>query len=264
MLISVDGNIVDKKNANIFIFDKAFLFGYSVEETIRTYNKKVFRLQDHLARLYVSAEIINLKPKWTFKKTYKTLIDFLALTKCNNLELKIILTKKQLFITAKKIKENPNEFYTKGIRLISFLGKRNIPRAKMLSDSFLYISKQYALNSNAYEALIVDPKQFYIRECSYANIFWVKHGEVYTTNKDILFGITRDTVIELINNEFKCNFKGIILKNLLSVDEIFITQTKSGILPVIEVDGHKISNGKVGPITKNIIKKFNNLVNIEN
>jgi branched-chain amino acid aminotransferase len=257
MIISINGKIISEKEAMIPVTSEAFLFGYAVFETIRTYNKKVFRLDDHLARLYLSADIINLEPKWTFKKTYEEVVKTLdKSTKWAEAKIRIILTKKDLLILVEKMQEKPDEMYKKGVKLVSFHGKRNLPHAKTLSDSFSYVAKQYAMSVNAYEAVLVDPKT-YVRECSYANIFWVNGGEVYTTNKEILFGITRETVVELAE---ECHFEGIKYKTLLNADEIFITQTTSGILPVSEVDGRKIGDGKPGPVTKDLMKKFNKLV----
>ena len=256
MVVSINGKIVDGKKAGIPVTSEAFLFGYAVFETIRTYNKKVFRLDDHLGRLYVSADVIGLKPKWSFKQTYKAVADILGKSKNKEEKIRVILTKTDLIIMMEKLQEKPAAFYDKGVKLVSYLGKRNIPRAKVLADCFLYLARQYALSCGAYDAILVDPKKYYVRECSYANIFWVDGGELYTTNKDILFGITRDTIAEFTG----CNFKGIKLKSLINADEVFITQTTSGILPVVEIDGHKIGAGKPGSVTKKLMKEFDKLV----
>ena len=257
MVISINGKIVDEKKAFIPVTSEAFLYGFAVFETIRTYNKKVFRLNDHLARLYVSADIIGIKPKWEFKATYEAVVKALeAASRWKEAKIKIILSKEELIIIVEKLKEKPKEMYTDGIKCVSFHGKRNLPHAKKLADLFSYVAKQYAESCGAYESILVDEKT-YVRECSYANIFWVNGGELYSTNKEILFGITRETVAELAD---KCNFEGIKFKSLLNADEIFITQTTSGILPVTQVNGQKIGNGKPGPLTKSLMKKFEKLV----
>lgn len=259
-MISINGNITDERHACVPVMSDAFLFGYAVFETIRTYNNKIFRLDDHLARLFVSADVIGLKSKWSFKKTYQSVVDLLAQKKHKNAKIRVILSKKHLILMIEALKEKPDVYYKKGVKLVSFLGKRNTPRAKVLADSFTYLAKQHALDCGAYEALLVDPKKYYIRECAYANIFWVNDGKLYATNKNILFGITRDTVIELSKIDYPCNFEGIKIKTLLHADEIFITQTTSGILPVVEIDGHKIGNGKPGVMTKKVMKDFSKLV----
>jgi len=260
MLISVNGKITDDKKAKMPITSDAFLYGFAVFETVRTYNGKVFRLDDHLARLYVSADVLGLKSVWTFKKAYKAVIDILSKSHHKNVKARVILTKKNLIITVEKLQEKPDSYYKKGVKLVSFLGKRNIPRAKVLADSFCYLAKRHAKECGAYEALLVDPKKYYIRECAYANVFWVNNGELYATNKNILFGITRDTVIELAKKNIPIHFEGTKLKSLMNADEIFITQTTSGIIPVFELDGHKIGTGRPGPVTKKLMKAFSRLV----
>ena len=256
MIISINGKITDEKKANIPVTSNAFLFGYAVFETIRTYKRKVFRLNDHLGRLYVSADIIGVNPKWTLDKTHKEIAKALAKSKWKEAKIRIILTDDDLIIMIEQLKEKKPSMYKKGVGLVSFHGKRNVPHAKKLASAFCYLAKQHALKCGAYESLLVDPTS-YVRECAYANIFWVKNGILYSTNKEILFGITRETVIELAGD---CNFKGILYKSLIDVDEVFITQTTSGILPVIEIDGHKIGKGKPGPVTKSLMKKFSKLV----
>lgn len=257
MIISINGKITDEDKAYVSVNSEAFLFGYAVFETIRTYNKKVFRLDDHLARLYVSADIIGFKPVWDFKETYDVVVKTLEKSKrWKDARIKVILSKEDLIVMIEKLKEKPKEMYKDGVKCVSFHGKRNMPHAKKLSDVFSYVAKQYAESCGAYESILVDEKT-YVRECAYANIFWVNGGELYSTNKEILFGITRETVAELAGN---CNFEGVKFKSLMHADEIFITQTTSGILPVTEVNGQKIGNGKPGPITKKLMKKLEKLV----
>ena len=256
MIVSINGKITDEKHACIPVMSDAFLYGFSVFETIRTYNHKVFRLNDHLARLYVSADIIGMKSDWNFKKTYQAVAEALEKSDFKEAKIRVILTRKDLVITVEKHTPKPVAYYKNGISLVTFLGKRNTPRAKILSDTFCYLAKQHAKRCGAVEALLVDSKS-YVRECAYSNIFWVNDGKLFTTNKDVLYGITRDTVIELSK---KCHFDGIKYKTLLRADEIFITQTSGGILPVAEIDGHKIGNGKPGPVTRMLMEGFDELV----
>lgn len=256
MIISINGKIVDEKQACMPVTSEVFLFGYAVFETMRTYNKKVFRTDDHLVRLYMSADIIGLKPKWIFKKTYAEIERVLDKSKWKEARIRAILTKKELIVMVEELKEKPEIMYKKGVKLVSFHGKRNIPYAKKLADTFCYLAKQHASDCGVYESLLIDRKT-YVRECAYANIFWVNDGKLHTTDKEILFGITRETVIELAD---ECIFEEIKYKSLLNADEVFITQTTSGILPAVEIDGHRIGTGQPGSVTKNFMKKIQQLV----
>lgn len=257
VLVSINGEVVGPDKAKISVTSDAFLFGYAVFETIRTYNHKIFRVNDHLGRLYMSAEVMGFKPKWVFKKAYAELVKVLAKVTWKEAKIRIILTKDDLIITVEQLKEKSKSMYEKGVKVVSFHGKRNIPHAKRLSDVFCFLAKQHAENCGAYESMLVDPKT-YVRECAYANIFWVKNSKISTTNKDILFGMTRETVIELTDNDVI--FEGVKYKDILDSDEIFITQTTSGILPVVEIDGQRIGSGKPGPVTKKLMGKFKKLV----
>lgn len=257
MIISINGKIVPEKKVHISVTDKAFLFGFAVFETMRTYNKKIFRIKNHLKRLYESAKILNLKPKWSREETQKAVLNTVKKSKYKEDRMRVIISSGQLIIMIEELIEKPINFYKKGIRLVSYPGRRSIPRAKVFGDPFCYLANQYAHKNKAYDSILIDPNRLYIRECSYANIFWVKNGKLFTTDKNILRGITRDTAIEL-SDGFK--LADIKLKLLLKADEVFITQTSSGILPVVAIDGHKIGNGRPGIITKKLMKEFHVLV----
>jgi len=257
MVFSINGKIIDAKHACLPVMSEALLYGFSVFETIRTYNHKVFRLNDHLARLYVSADVVGMKPKWTLPKTYAAVVEVLKRNPYKEAKIRVILSPKELIVIISRHIAKPPTYYKNGISLVTYLGKRNTPRAKLLSDTFCYLAKRHAKKCGAEEALLVDPKSF-VRECAYSNIFWVDGGVLHTTNKDVLYGITRDTVIELTKG--LCRFSFIKYKSLLQVDEIFITQTSGGIIPVVEIDGHKIGTGKPGPVTLKTMAAFNELV----
>lgn len=252
MIISLNGKITDGRTARISVESEAFLNGFAALETLRTYRKKPFRLEDHLARLYVSADVMGLASKWEFKRAQEEVLRVLEKSAWSETRVRVILGREELIIMAEKLIEKPEEMYKEGVKIVSYQGKRNAPHAKRVADTFCHMAKQHALSCSAYEALLVDPKT-YVRECAYANVFWVDGNELYTTNKEILFGITRETVLELAG---ECHFEGIKYKSLLNADEVFITQTTSGILPVVQIDGQKIGNGKPGPLTKKLMKKF--------
>lgn len=261
MIISINGKIVPEAQAKIPVTSEALLFGRAVFETIRTYNHKVFRLVDHIGRLFVSAEIMQIKSKWNAKKAYEAIIRAISKSPHKVSKIRVILTRNNLIVMVEQLKEKPKRMYESGVKLVSYPGKRNNPRAKNLSDAFAYLAKRHAKECGAYEALLVEPEKTYIRECAYANVFWVSGGELYTTNKDILFGITRETVIGLAKElRTPCHFEGIKYKSLLSADEVFITQTTSGILSVVEIDGRKIGSGRPGFFTKKLMKAFDKLV----
>ena len=238
----------------------------AVLETIRTYHQKPFRLDDHLARLFISADVIGLTSPWNAelakREVEKVLNGFLA-ENTGESKIRIILSEKDLAVTAEPLEEKPTEMYNDGVNLVTYVGSRENPHIKHPDDALSRLAKDYATAHGAYESLLVDAKGN-VRECAYANVFWVNGGELYTTSKGILLGITRQTVMELANGSSAvldgCHFSEISLPDLLNAEEIFITQTTSGILPASEIDDHKIGGGKPGPITRTLMKEFNKKV----
>jgi len=255
MIVNLNGKIIDEKRAHLSVCSDAFLRGFAVFETLRTYRKQLFRAEDHLGRLYISADVIGLNPKWKLAKVAEELAKTVVRTRSRESRVRVVLTATDLIVYVEPIKEKPDTFYRKGVKLVSYAGKRNTPRAKVIGDSFCFLANRHAQNSGAYESILVDPST-YVRECAYANIFWVNGGKLFTTNKEILFGITRETVIELADS---CIFKGIKYSGLLRADEVFITQTSSGILPVSTIDGHTVGTGRPGPVTRQLMRKFKKL-----
>lgn len=256
MIISINGKILDKKEVSLFIKNETFLSITGALETMRTYHKHIFRLQDHLQRLYVSDSFMNITPLWTLKKTEQEIIQVLQQSPWQEVRIRIIITENQVIIMMEELVEKPQIIYKKGVKLVSFLGKRTFPKVKQTGDTFCAVSKKYATEHDAYESLFVDGEEN-ITECTYSNIFWIINEQIYTTDKNILFGITRQTVLDIVE---EYHYSTITYEKLLEADEVFITQTTSGILPVVQIDDRKIGNGIVGNRTKQIMKDFDRLV----
>lgn len=249
MIISINGRILDKKEKSFFSITGAL-------ETMRTYHKHIFRLQAHLQRLYDSASLMCISPFWTAEKTEQEIVHILQQTPWKEVRIRVVLREKQVIVMMEELVKKSQIMYEKGVKLISFLGKRTLPEVKKVGDSFCLDSKQYAEEHTAYESLFIDDKGN-ITECTYSNIFWIIRGQMYTTDKNILFGITRKTVIDILD---ECNYAAITYEKLLEADEVFITQTTSGILPVVQIDDKNIGKGIVGKRTKQIMKDFDRLV----
>lgn len=248
----MNGGKISSRKALIPLTSEAFLFGRAVFETMRTYRKILFRVEDHLKRLENSAKIIGLKLRWPVKKIKKHLEELICKVKWPESKIRIILTSTDLILMIEELQEKENSMYEKGVELVLYYGQRSLPEAKNLANIISYVAKEHAKQKKAYEAILIDD-QGYVKECAYANIFWVRNGKLFTSDKGILKGITRQTIIELSDH---CRFKEIKYKDLLSADEVFITQSSSGILPVVRIENSKIGNGKPGPIGKELMRKF--------
>jgi len=258
MFISFNQKIIDAKDAFLSIDHRSFLNGFAVFETVRTYHQKPFRLNDHLDRLFRSAELIGLVTPWLVDQVNSSIQDLLFASEFKTEKrFRIILADRDLIIMMMDLEEKSQSFYEDGVSLSIYSGVRSVPKAKVLGDVICFLANQHAQAEKAYDSVLVNPYVQKVTECSYANLFCVKDGKLFTTDKDILDGITRQTVLELADD---CEFKAIGLEELLNTDEVFITQTSSGILPVVEIEGKKIGVLQVGVVTKDLMKKFDGLV----
>lgn len=284
LVVYLDGKFVPKNEAKISVWDHGFLYGDGVFEGIRCYNGRVFRLEQHLNRLYDSAKSIHLnipiskdemreKVLETFKTngfhdSYCRLVisrgpgDLgLDPRKCNKATVVILVDKIQLY---------PEELYQKGMKLIIASTRKNIPEAlnpKIKSLNYLnnILAKIEANLAGAGEAVMVN-QQGYVAECSADNLFIVKDGVLITPPVFVgaLEGITRNVVIELaLANGIP--FKEVLFgsHDLFTADECFLTGTGAELIAAVEINGRILSDGKPGPITIKLLKEFRELIKHE-
>lgn len=282
--IYLNGEYFPGKEAKISVFDHGFLYGDGVFEGIRAYEGKVFKLKEHLVRLFNSAKGINLKIPLSREELQKKVLETLRKNKLENAYVRLVVSRgegdlgldprkcpnPQVIIIADKISIYPEELYEKGLEVIIASTRRNIPSAldvKIKSLNYLnnILAKLEANLGKTPEAIMLN-QDGYVAECTGDNIFIVKKGELITPPNwmEILKGITRDVVIDLANIE------GIPVREVLftpfslyNSDECFLTGTAAEIIPVTKIDGRIIGEDKVGKITRLLIKKFRQLTRTE-
>lgn len=280
MLVYLSGKLVEKEKAVISIFDHGLLYGDGVFEGIRSYNCLVFRLKEHIDRLYRSAEAIELKIPMTKADIQKALIDTLKANKLKNAYIRLVVTRgpgdlgldprkcksPTVFIITDKISLYPKEFYEKGLEIITSATRRNLvlalnPKIKSLNYLNNILAKIDAIKSGTEEAIMLT-HDGYVAECTGDNIFIVKEGQLRTppVNVGVLEGITRDAVIG-IAKEKGISFSETMLKmdDLYASDEVFLTGTAAEIIPVAIIDKRKINGGRPGKITIRLMKEFKEL-----
>ena len=280
-LIYLNGKLVPKEEAKVSVYDHGLLYGDGVFEGIRVYNGRVFNINDHVARLYDSAKVINLViplSQEEMKEAIKKAVDAndivdpyirLVVTrgvgnlgldprKCSNPEIIIIVDKIQLY---------PEELYKKGLDTIIVPTIRNHyealnPRVKSLNYLNNIMAKIECTNVNKDEAIMLN-KDGYVAECTGDNIFIVKNNELYTPpmSAGILVGITRNEVIKLAQK------KGLVVKeqeltryDLYTADECFLTGTAAQIISVVTIDGRTVSTGKPGKLTLGLLQDYRDLI----
>lgn len=283
MKIFIDNVFYKKEEAKISVFDHGFLYGDGVFEGIRVYNQRVFKLEEHIDRLYDSAKAILL----TIPVDKKTMIEYVLRT-CqeNNLYdkgyIRLIVSrgvgdlgldpnkcsKPSIIIIAASLSLYPEEFYQTGLKIITAPTRRNLseavnPNIKSLNYLNNILAKIEATNSGAEEAVMLNQEGF-VAECTGDNIFIIKNKKLITPSPSmgILNGITRNTVMELAESAgLVAEEKMLTRYDLYTAEECFLTGTGAELIPVIEIDKRMIGNGKPGKKTLEMIQLFRNYAN---
>ena len=283
LLVYMNGEYIPESQAKISVFDHGFLYGDGVFEGIRAYNGRVFRLKEHIDRLYDSAKAINLEIPISKSEFIEIILETLRRNKLRDAYIRPIVTRGvgDLGLDPKKC-DNPSiivitrpwgklygDLYEKGLKAIT-VGVRRVsfdalpPNIKSMNYLNNILAKIEANAKGGDEAIFLD-RNGYVSEGSGDNIFIVKN-EVVMTPPTInnLRGITREAVIELIHN-LKIKFKemNLGLYDLYTADEVFVTGTAAEIAPIVLIDGRKIGDGKPGKITKLLMKEFRKLTETE-
>lgn len=281
MKVYINGKFYDKENAKISVFDHGLLYGDGVFEGIRSYNRMVFKLKEHIDRLYESAHSIMLNIPLKKEEMIKAVV---ATLKENNLKdayIRLVVSRGEgdlgldprkckgnatIIIITDKIVLYPEKFYRDGLSIITVPTVRNLPEAlnpqiKSLNYLNNILAKIEATNCGYDEAIMLDSLG-YVAECTGDNIFIVKGGHLYTPPQCMgtLRGITRDSILEIAKKDKISVHEHVISRHEVFIsDECFLTGTAAEIIPVVKVDGRVIGKGKPGELTLGLMKKFREL-----
>ena len=280
MKIWLDGKLVDQTEAKISVFDHGVLYGDGVFEGIRFYNGRIFRLEEHVRRLFDSARAIILDVPWTIEEVCRYTCETVAANGLTDGYIRLVVTrgagelglnpylcpKASMFIIASSIQLYPREHYEKGLSIITCATRRPAPAALMPQVKSLnylnnVMAKVEAIQANALEALMLN-EQGYVAECTGDNLFIVKDGELHTPliSDGALDGITRDVIIELAQKlGIKVVERSMTRYDIFIADECFLTGTAAEVTPVVELDRRKIGTAKPGPVTRKLLDAFHDL-----
>ncbi|MFH1406608.1 MAG: branched-chain-amino-acid transaminase [Candidatus Omnitrophota bacterium] len=279
-LIYLNGKFVESKEAKISVFDHGLLYGDGVFEGIRSYNGLVFKLEEHIERLYESAHAIMLKIPLSRAELTKAVLKTLRVNKIKDAYIRLVVTRgigdlgldprkckmPTIFIIADKIALYAEDLYKKGMEIITAPTPRSLPESlnpqiKSLNYLNNILAKIEALHCG-YEEAIMLSYQGYVAECTGDNIFIVKDSVLLTPPAYVgtLKGITRCAVMKLAK-KVKMQAKEELLTrhDLYNADECFLTGTAAEIMPVVKIDARAIGDGKPGKITARLLKEFRNL-----
>jgi branched-chain amino acid aminotransferase len=275
--IYIDGKFYAEANAKISVFDHGLLYGDGIFEGIRFYNGRVFRLEEHLHRLWDSARSICLEIPMTMQDMTEAVLETIRQNHLRDGYIRLLVTRgignlglnpaqcksPSVIIIAATIALYHEDFYRKGLTIVTCATRRSNPAAlnpavKSLNYLNNVMARIEANLAGADEALMLNDAGN-VAECTADNVFVVKHGQIVTppVTAGALRGITRSVVFEIAAElGVKVRETDITRHDVFVADECFLTGTAAEIVPVVKADGRSIGNGKPGPITTRIIARF--------
>ena len=282
MLIYIDGEFLPKAEAKVSVFDHGLLYGDGVFEGIRSYNGRVFKLDEHLERLYDSAKSIMLEIPISIDTMKETVLETLRRNHLREAYIRLIITrgvgdlgldpdkcpKPSIIIIADKIVLYPQKFYEDGLEIVTASVRRNYaeainPRIKSLNYLNNILAKIEGKQAGAEEVLMLNAEG-YVVECSGDNIFWIKNGTLVTppVHMGILEGVTRNSVIDIAREAgIRLEERVFTRHDLYIADECFLTGTAAEVIPVVKIDRRAIGDGQPGKMTQRLIAAFRQYAN---
>ena len=275
--VYINGTLYDKDDAKVSVYDHGLLYGDGVFEGMRSYGGNVFRLKQHLERLWNSARAIRLEIPMTLESLADAVNQTLETNEIRDGYVRLIVTRgagtlgldpnktsnPQVIIITDHITLYPDEYYKNGLEIITVSTIRNhpaalSPRIKSLNYLNNILAKMEGLQAGCVEALMLNHKGE-VAECTGDNLFLVRNDQLYTPPIDagILEGITRDAVMELARSAGR-HVQEIPLSrhDIFIADECFLTGSAAEIVPVVKVDSRKIGDGSPGQVTRELMKQF--------
>ena len=281
MKIWFDGQLVDHDDARVTVFDHGTLYGDGVFEGIRFYSGKIFRLQEHIVRLFDSMRYLLIDCPWSFEEVCAATEETVAASGMQDGYIRLVVTrgagdlglnpwncpKASMFIIAQNIALYPKEMYENGLSMITSSYRRPNPdvlcqQVKSLNYLNSISAKIEAVQQGAGEALMLNQRGN-VAECTGDNIFIVKNGQVQTPplTEGALGGITRHAVMDICAElGIPCVEKVLNRFDILSADECFLTGTAAEVIAATSLDHRTIGTGQAGPITKKILARYQELV----
>ncbi|MDY0323224.1 MAG: branched-chain-amino-acid transaminase [Candidatus Carbobacillus sp.] len=281
MIIFLDGRWISREEATVSVFDHGLLYGDGVFEGIRAYDGVVFRLKEHIDRLYQSAKAILLDIPYTQEEMHDLVLELLRKNNFGSAYVRLVVTRgvgdlgldpfkcprASVIIIAQELALFPADLYEKGIQVVTVSTRRNrsdvlAPAIKSLNYLNNIMAKIEARRAGAQEALMLNTEG-YVAEGTGENVFLVRERSLLTPPAYIgaLKGITRQAVIELATSlGFKVQEQPFTLHDVYTADEMFFTGTAAEIVPVVMVDGRTIGDGIPGAVTRELIQAFHHMV----
>jgi branched-chain amino acid aminotransferase len=282
MKIYIDGKYYHERDAKVSVFDHGLLYGDGIFEGIRAYNGRVFRLKEHIDRLFSSAKAILLKVPLSHAQIMRAVVESCRKNKIRDGYIRLVVTRgvgtlglnpnrcrrPSVIVIADKIQLYPPEFYRRGMEIITVPTVRSLhsalnPAIKSLNYLNNILAKIEANNAGCEEAIMLNAEGF-VAECTGDNVFIVKSGKLFTPplSAGALYGITRQVVMELAEQAgIPASEPNLTRYDVFNADECFLTGTGAEIVPVVKIDGRVIGTGKPGRLTRQLEAEYHALTN---
>ncbi len=276
--VYIDGKFYSETNAKISVFDHGLLYGDGVFEGIRAYKGRVFKLREHVDRLFASAKAIMLDIPLTPARMVQAVVATCRKNKLRDGYIRLVVTRGRgtlglnpnrcrrpsVIVIADRIQLYPPSFYERGLEIVTVPTTRNLnnavnPAIKSLNYLNNILAKIEANIAGCEEAIMLNAEG-YVAECTGDNLFIVKGNVVLTPPlySGALYGITRGVVIDLARGDGVGveDFAPLTRYDLFNADECFLTGTGAELIPVVKIDGRKIGTGKPGPVTRRLVQLY--------
>jgi branched-chain amino acid aminotransferase len=284
MKVFLDGQLVDKADAKISVFDHGLLYGDGIFEGIRIYDGNIFRLDEHLERFEFSAKALMLNMPWSRAEISQAVCDTCRANELSNGYIRLLATrgegdlglspwncpKPSLIVIADTIELYPEEYYEQGLKIVTVPTRRMNPAAlspaiKSLNYLNNIMGKIEAQQFGALEAIMLND-QGLVAECTGDNVFVVQKGHIYTPSaqQGALKGITRDTIFDIAAElDVPIAEHELTRYDIWNADECFLTGTGAEVIPVVALDGREVGGGSPGPLFKRVRESFSRRVRSE-
>jgi branched-chain amino acid aminotransferase len=283
MKIYIDGKYCDENSAKISVFDHGLLYGDGIFEGIRAYNGRVFKLKEHIDRLFCSAKAILLEMPISHAVLMAAVVETCRRNKLRDGYIRLVITRgvgtlglnpnrcknPSVIIIAGKIQLYPPEFYQQGMEIITVPTVRSLhsalnPAIKSLNYLNNILAKIEANNAGCEEAVMLNAEGF-VAECTGDNIFIIRDGQLLTPplSAGALYGITRRVVMDIAaDSGLKVAEPNLTRYDLFNADECFLTGTGAELVPIVKIDGRIIGDGKPGLTTQKLVTQYHALTKV--
>jgi branched-chain amino acid aminotransferase len=283
MKVYIDGKFYDPRNAKVSVFDHGLLYGDGVFEGIRAYHGRVFKLTEHIDRLFYSAKAILLELPLAHAQFMRAVVETCRMNKLRDGYIRLVVTRgigtlglnpnrckrPSVIVIADKIQLYPQKMYERGMAIVTVPTTRNLhnavnPAIKSLNYLNNILAKIEANIAGVEEAIMLNTEG-YVAECTGDNLFILKNGELFTPplSAGALYGITRGVVIDMAREAgMAVSEPNLTRYDLFNADECFLTGTGAELIPVTKIDGRVIGTGKPGPITRSLVQRYHALTQV--